>query len=188
MQADGLVRRISLHGAPHYVLADWRADGQWLLGHLLGNTKPVRDCGCMLWVGPIDQGRLTVKVDGERVNVRRAIWRLSGKRPLKRSETIRVSCDDEFCVAPAHMHAVSAAKADLTGVLRPAHVRARIAEAKRAGSAIDMAAARLIAASDEPEGVLARRYGISAGMVGRIRRGQNWLEYAGPLGQMSRSA
>ena len=71
---------------------------------------------------------------------------------------------------------------------RPVHVRAKIAAGKRVNSKITMTVADEIRASTLSERVLAEKFGVHPSMVGRIRRGDNWLRYDGALGQLMRAA
>ena len=186
MEAAGLVRRVRLVGAPHYVLSTWVAGGKWLREHLLGNTVAT-DGGCMRWVGALDGGQITARVDGRKLNVRTELWRLYGKVPLPPGYCLRASCGDPRCLAPAHLEPQASAAAT-RGRPRAVHVRAKIAAGKRVNSKITMTVADEIRASTLSERVLAEKFGVHPSMVGRIRRGDNWLRYDGALGQLMRAA
>lgn len=186
MEAAGLVRRVRLVGAPYLVPADWVADGDWLRDYLLGNTVQTAD-GCMRWAGAIVSGQIMARVDGQKLNVRTELWRLYGKKPLPPGFCVRSVCGDPLCVAREHMVAEAHAAA-IRNIPRPVHVRAKIAAGKRANSKITMAVADEIRASTMSERELAEKFGVHPSMVGRIRRGGNWLSYDGPLGQLARAA
>ena len=186
MEAAGLVRRVRLVGAPYWVPADWVADGDWLRDYLLGNTVQTTD-GCMRWAGAMDSGQITARVDGEKLNVRTELWRLYGRKPLPPGFCVRSVCGDPLCVAREHMVAEAHAAA-IRNRRRPVHVRAKIAAGKRVNSKITMAVADEIRASTLSERELAAKFGIHPTMAGRIRRGENWLSYDGPLGQLARAA
>ena len=186
MEVAGLVRRVRLVGAPYWVPADWVADGDWLRDYLLGNTRRA-DGGCMLWVGALDSRQITTRVDGEKLNVRTELWRLYGRKPLPPGFCVRSVCGDPLCVAREHMFAEAHAAA-IRNIPRPVHVRAKIAAGKRVNSKITMTVADEIRASTLSERVLAEKFGVHPSMVGRIRRGENWLSYDGPLGQLARAA
>ena len=186
MEVAGLVRRVRLVGAPYWVPADWVADGDWLRDYLLGNTVQTAD-GCMRWAGAMDSGQITARVDGEKLNVRTELWRLYGKKPLPPGFCVRSVCGDPLCLAREHMVAEARAAA-IRNIPRPVHVRAKIAAGKRANSKITMTVADEIRASTLSDRVLAEKFGVHPSMVGRIRRGENWLSYDGPLGQLARAA
>lgn len=186
MEAAGLVRRVRLVGAPYWVPADWVADGDWLRDYLLGNTVQTAD-GCMRWVGALDGGQITVRVDGQKLNVRTELWRLYGRKPLPPGFCVRSACGDPLCLAREHMVAEAHAAA-IRNRRRPVHVRAKIAAGKRVNSKITMAVADEIRASTMSERELAEKFGVHPSMVGRIRRGDNWLRYDGALGQLVRAA
>jgi len=169
LEAAGLVRRVRLVGAPYYVLADWRADGDWLRDYLLGNTVQTAD-GCMRWAGAMNSGQIMTRVDGEKLNVRTELWRLYGKKPLPPGFCVRSVCGDPLCVAREHMVAEAHAAA-IRNRRRPVHVRAKIAAGKRVNSKITMAVADEIRASTLSERELAARFGIHPTTAGRIRRG-----------------
>ncbi len=186
MEAAGLVRRVRLVGAPYWVPADWVADGDWLRDYLLGNTVQTAD-GCMRWAGAMDSGQIMTRVDGEKLNVRTELWRLYGKKPLPPGFCVRSVCGDPLCLAREHMVAEAHAAA-IRNIPRPVHVRAKIAAGKRVNSKITMTVADEIRASTMSERVLAEKFGVHPSMVGRIRRGDNWLRYDGALGQLMRAA
>ncbi len=186
LEAAGLVRRVRLVGAPYYVLADWRADGDWLRDYLLGNTVQTAD-GCMRWAGAMNSGQIMTRVDGEKLNVRTELWRLYGKKPLPPGFCVRSVCGDPLCVAREHMVAEAHAAA-IRNRRRPVHVRAKIAAGKRVNSKITMAVADEIRASTLSERELAAKFGIHPTMAGRIRRGDSWLRYDGALAQLVRAA
>lgn len=186
MEAAGLVRRVRLVGAPYWVPSDWVADGDWLRDYLLGNTVQTAD-GCMRWAGAMDSGQITARVDGEKLNVRTELWRLYGRKPLPPGFCVRSVCGDPLCVAREHMFAEAHAAA-IRNRRRPVHVRAKIAAGKRVNSKITMTVADEIRASTLSDRVLAEKFGVHPSMVGRIRRGDNWLRYDGALGQLMRAA
>ena len=186
MLASGLIRKVRLVGAPYYVPAGWVADGDWLRDYLLGNTRRA-DGGCMLWVGALDSRQITTRVDGEKLNVRTELWRLYGRKPLPPGFCVRSVCGDPLCLAREHMVAEAHAAA-IRNIPRPVHVRAKIAAGKRVNSKITMTVADEIRASTLSERVLAEKFGVHPSMVGRIRRGDNWLRYDGALGQLVRAA
>ena len=186
MEVAGLVRRVRLVGAPYWVPADWVADGDWLRDYLLGNTVQTTD-GCMRWAGAMDSGRITARVDGEKLNVRTELWRLYGRKPLPPGFCVRSVCGDPLCVAREHMVAEAHAAA-IRNIPRPVHVRAKIATGKRARSSTTVQVVEQIRGATGSERELGRRFGVHPSMVGRIRRGENWLSYDGPLGQLARAA
>ena len=186
MEAAGLVRRVRLVGAPYWVPADWVADGDWLRDYLLGNTVRAAD-GCMRWAGAMNSGQIMARVDGKKLNVRTELWRLYGKKPLPPGFCVRSVCGDPLCLAREHMIAEAHA-APTRNRPRPVHVRAKIAAGKRANSKITMTVADEIRASTMSEREIASKFGIHPSMVGRIRRGDNWLRYDGALAQLMRAA
>ena len=186
MEVAGLVRRVRLVGAPYWVPADWVADGDWLRDYLLGNTVQTAD-GCMRWVGALYDGQITARVDGRKLNVRTELWRLYGKVPLPPGYCLRASCGDPRCLAPAHLEPQARAAAT-RGRPRAVHVRAKIAASKRARSSTTVRVVEQIRGATGSEREIGRRFGVHPSMVGRIRRGENWLSYDGPLGQLARAA
>ena len=67
-------------------------------------------------------------------------------------------------------------------------MRAKIAASKRAMSSTTVQVVEQIRGATGSEREIGRRFGVHPSMVGRIRRGENWLSYDGPLGQLARAA
>lgn len=146
--------------------------------HAYVAAHTVDDAGCLRWTGWCVNGHPGGTIGGRRLLIRRALFEVEHGEPVPAGKVLRCTCETPLCVTLEHCEATTYQRIAqacgeqglMSGPIRSAH----IAAAKRAGrqAKIDHAQALTIRASDEPGRVLAKRYGISAATVSKIRRGQ----------------
>lgn len=141
--------------------------------------------GCWVWQGPLNSsGYGRFLSDGKKVYAHRAMWEFAHGRPIPKGMLVCHRCDRPRCVNPYHLFLGTArdniqdmwqkgrgSKPPLStrkGEKVPAH---KLTEA-------DVTAIRL---SDEPQRVLAERYGVRPANISRIKTGVRWAHSAGPL-------
>jgi hypothetical protein len=95
----------------------------------------------------------------------------TGHRP-ERGTMWLPKCGNQLCANPAHRF-VGNASVRTSGKRTPLH-NAKIALSNRKNARLTEEIAAEIRASEEAGCRVAKRYGISASHVSRIRRGQNW--------------
>jgi len=157
-----------------------------LIDRLLARTRE-GDGGCRLWVGAKNgEGYPLAQIDGRMRSVRRVVLEQVRGEPLARRMVAVATCGCNDCIAPEHLRAATHASNMARAVGRkPADVRARMAIARRRSApklTLDHAREiRLAVACGEPRSAVAKRMGVSVGMVGLIVRGAAWREYHGGL-------
>lgn len=185
--AAGQVRHLWLEGYFHYALVDYETPPERRVQILLDNCRPVD--GCMLWAGYTDAQRGPVSRIGKRtLSVRRYIWSVK-RGPLGRDEIIQMlaSCGDG-CVQYRHMSIV-ARGGKQRGRPKPPAQAHLMAEAKRRQMGrLDWDKVRAIRQSDEPQHVLAERYGVSRSLIGQVRRHEIWRVAGGVFSALLRRA
>ena len=136
--------------------------------------------GCLVWDGYALFGAAPQwRIDYQLWPVRRLLWELV-HGPIHAKHQIGLSCTEPLCVHPDHL--VSRTRSSIQhGRKQPAATIIRIAQAKRAGSQLDMATVREIRASDEKSIEIDRRMGWSLGYASRIRLGLAWADTASPF-------
>jgi hypothetical protein len=144
----------------------------------------VRCDGCLLWRGPWESGP-KIHVKRKAYKVRHLVWNLSHGRACKKSHLpMPTVCNEPHCVEPTHLTQVKRNR-HWVGRKVPVHVRAKIADTKRATvGKIDMSIAEAIR---EPGAKLissARAAGISVTNAQLIRANKAWIDYRNPFAQL----
>ena len=84
----------------------------------LGGEYITKAASCWIWRGSFSgsHGRKypTSEVNGRRLNLRRAVYEVSGNQPSCRRRRVRVTCGNSLCLNPAHLE-VQSYKSDLGG-------------------------------------------------------------------------
>lgn len=149
------------------------------MDRILGRTREIG--GCMEWAGYAVEGKFPqIRVDGKCYPVRRLVWLVT--RGATRSDLwITNSCNNPLCVNPDHLMAHTRSKA-MANAVRPAAHSAKISSGKRRKSKLTLEIVREIRASDEPNPVLAERYGLMPGYVSHLRHNHDlWKDYSSPF-------
>jgi len=148
------------------------------LDRILGR---VRECGdCLEWAGYAIEGKHPqIRVNWKSYPVRRLVWFLT-RGPVRSEVWIANKCENPLCVNPDHLVAHTRSTA-LKGAKRTVSHKTKIAAARRSKSVLTMEIVRAIRSSDEPNPVLAERFGITPGYVSHLRRGTVWKEYVTPF-------
>ena len=137
---------------------------------------------CWEWHGCMQGSIPMMKHDGKVANVRRLV--LIDRGVPMTGFIATYTCGNPACVNPDHTgrsnntqlnRRIVADMSSATNTLRSK----RIAETMREKHAkLSQADVDQIRASDEKEKDLATRYGVSEGLIGRIRRGQTWKTFS----------
>lgn len=147
----------------------------------------VEEGDCLMWQGrTTNHGVPVCRFRGQHCGVRRALWQLLGRRPLRAGEVVTTTCGNPLCCQPDHMRATTQGELmrrrnrDAKGeALR----LARMTAVRRSSAKIDMAQANSIRASDKPAAQIASEVGLSVSMVNSIRRGDKWRA-GSPMGAL----
>jgi hypothetical protein len=131
---------------------------------------PIPEAGCWLWLASASStgyGNAWVGALGGVVSAH-VVSFLAFRGEVPAGLLVQHSCDNRWCVAPAHLSLGTKA------------TNAEDKRAKgRAAKKLDAATADAIRESTEPSSRLARAFGISRTMVQRIRRGIYWRKEVG---------
>jgi len=176
--AEGAIKKLWLSGFPHYVSADFEVTDEMRVQMLLDNCRPVD--GCMVWTGHVDPSRGPIgRADAQPVSVRRFIWRVK-RGELPHSIAVRMRDDCEHgCVEYGHMRAAPRNEAAVGRPVSPSHRQAMALAVRARIGKLDWAKVRAIRSSEETNKVLALRLGVSASLVGQVRRHEIWVEAGG---------
>lgn len=151
--------------------------------------RTIEEGDCLIWQGVYASETPIVYIPlaehgGEKrryITVRKAMLQAQSK--LKRGLYASVCCGNPQCVAPAHVRAVTASalgrRVAATGAMRDPVRCAKISESRQAQSPLTWADVDAIRASDEPQRVLAERYGVSKSAISLIKRRVNWIHRPG---------
>ena len=170
----GAVRRTSIGLRRLFALTEWRVTDAWLLEYLL--SQMVREDKHLVWPGAFDRWqRAVIRVDGQRVDVRRELYRLQRGRALRTRDSVRARCEHEQCMAAACL-AVTRPK----GRRQSVAARQKMATAKRAKSKWDAETVAAVKASELPYKQIARETGMAPSTVGAIKSGRLWQDYRNP--------
>ncbi len=132
---------------------------------------------CWPWTGSIrDHGYGQMYVNGSLITSHRLAHFFHSREALPSSVVIRHKCDNPRCVNPSHL--VPGTQAD--------NVRDRVERGRSRGgygetsklAKLTDEAVRYIRASDESNGALAKRFGVSYGTIWFVRKGRNWKHVA----------
>lgn len=139
--------------------------------------------GCLIWRGSVTNGNgyPQMRFAGRAALVRRVAYMLIRGRILPgRQIGLQPSCHC-LCVDPDHLAQRTRSQAITGHQVAPA-VRAKIARTKRERHGkLTPAIASEIRMSSDTYQALADRYGVNKSLVGRIRRGEAWRDYANPF-------
>ncbi len=137
---------------------------------------------CMEWSGYVGNNTPQVFHAGRYIAVRRLILTLRGIN-LARGDHAGTKCRNPLCIREDHIqhrthaqHAAVMGRAPRNDTVRRAKLSTH-ARAHRAKLTIDQV--QEIRASTETGPVLAQRFGVHKSLIGRIRRGEAWVEYRG---------
>lgn len=137
------------------------------------------DAGCWIWDGyAMNKGKVPVmSYEGRPTTVRSVAFR-HGVGTIKPGHEVVRTCESTLCCNPAHLEQVTVAqRRKRLAAVRNERQPASVVRAQRERYAkLDMEKARAIRASDEMGKVLAERYGVSATLIGYVRRGVSWAE------------
>lgn len=146
----------------------------------------IEEGDCWIWQGYVTSGRrggFPAMKFGRNgcVTVRRIVVALDGRPALPR-QPVMATCGDKRCCNPAHLKVSTMTevmqKAGKFGALSSFAKRAATAKTKRATMAkLDMTKANEIRASNDSDVVLSAQYGVNRSLIGRIKRGEAWIEY-----------
>lgn len=147
-------------------------------------ARCIEEGDCLIWQGALSkQGFPSMKFEGKSTTVRRVVMKLSGS-PAASRQPVVCSCDEKKCVKLEHLKRSTikkvSRKAVKTGYLSSLARRANVSATKRKSekARLTIEKAREIRASDETGVALAKRYGVDETIIGRVRRGKLWIEYA----------
>jgi hypothetical protein len=133
--------------------------------------------GCWLWTGPVSwkgYGESTYGGQG-RIRAHRASWIIhNGEVPD--GLWVLHKCDVRLCCNPAHLYL-----GRITDNTRDAMERNRVARGPRnAASKLDADAVLHIRSSDETCRALAKKYGVSATAISKVKTSKNWAHIPTP--------
>lgn len=170
----GAVRRISIGQRRWFALASWRVTDAWLLRYL--HSLMVRDGRHLIWPGKFDYWqRAVIRVDGQRVDVRRELYRIQRGRALRTRESVRARCEHEQCMAASCLVITLP-----QGRPQSVATKQKLAAAKRAQSRWDAETVAAVKESDLPYKEIARETGMALSTVGAIKSGRLWQDYRNP--------
>lgn len=141
-----------------------------LATRMAARTSPEPNSGCWLWFGArCMQGYGRIMVGGAMTSTHRAAWVLANG-PIPPGLCVCHRCDNRLCVNPRHLFVGTIADNNRDMATKK---RSTLGERNWAAklSAGDVVAIRK---SPETEGVIARRFGVSASTVNAIRRRELW--------------
>lgn len=169
--------------------------------HLLNliKSKCEIEGNCWNWSGALQSCGATPTINiahpitGKRVvmSVRRAILMERHKENLLllRGRLATYKCGNPKCVNPDHTHAVTRSAlqnrlAKEFGYHNSPVRKKKIADAMRAKSRLTMEIAEQIRQSKKTQRAMALEFGVSQGVISKIRRGQIWKDYSNPFSQL----
>lgn len=138
--------------------------------------------GCWIWTGCYGRGGEDPQatVDYKVWPVRRLIWTLVHCKPVPKGQRVGSSCSNPACCHPEHVQARKTGSA-LRGRKLPIATRIRIANTRRASSALTQEAVQQIRLDDRPAEVLAQEHQIDPSYVYYIRAGKIRRDYSNPF-------
>ena len=174
LTSTGQVRLTSISRQRLFALSDWRVTNEWLLQYL--HDQMVREGAHLLWPGKFDRWeRSVIRVDGQRVDVRRELYRLYRRRAPRNRESVRVRCEHDQCMAAACLVLIAA-----PGRRQSVATKQKLATVKRARSKYSPEIVQAVKASDLPHKQIARETGMALSTVGAIKAGRLWQDYRSP--------
>lgn len=139
-----------------------------------GNVK--EDGDCLIWTGRLSYSNGHPK-HGSLV-VRRVVWQAENG-PLKPKQLVTVTCGNPKCLA--HLALTTKSEVGKKSNADPrvrAIKRMKAIENSRKKAKLDMDKARAIRLSDDNNHVEAAKWGVSHGLVSKIRMNKAWQETA----------
>ena len=144
---------------------------------------------CLLWTGVYASGTPIVYVPlaehgGQKryITVRKAMLQAHGTK-MRQGLYAIVSCGNPQCVAPAHVRPATASQLGrrnaASGNLQDPVRRAKIARTRQEQGKLTCGVVDAIRASDEPQRLLAKRYGVSKSTISQIKRHIRWVNRPG---------
>lgn len=157
-------------------------DASEMRAYLLARSK--LDADCWIWQGSVIQGKFpSMRFNGVGHPVRRVAYTLI-RGPVEPKLQVGVHKDcHPLCVCPDHLVVRTKSEA-ITGHQVSLPARLKMARAKRAVSKLTQAQVQEILGSSESGVALAKRLGISHGLVSKIRLGQSWRDFTNPFLQL----
>lgn len=136
----------------------------------MAHVRPDGLLGCWTWTGHIEgNGYGRFSLDGRSTWAHRAAYLLF-VGPIPAGNDVCHTCDNRPCVNPAHLF-----PGTRTVNMADAAAKGRTTQGERSPLAkLTLEQVRAIKASQEIGTVVARRLGVSARLVQRIRRGERW--------------
>lgn len=146
------------------------------LKRLLAKILPDAGTGCWLWQGrKAHYGHGIFAYKGKQIGAHRASWFLHGGK-IPEGAMICHKCDVPACINPGHLYVGSAATNSQDAVSRN-----RVAHGERSGTAkLTTSDVRAIRMDSRPTTHIARDYGVSNVLVGKIKRREIWARVPGP--------
>lgn len=126
--------------------------------------------GCWLWMGPVDEnGYARFRVGARKARMHR--WAFETLvRPLSRSEIVCHKCDVPACVNPSHMF-IGSQRDNVEDKVK----KGRQSVGRKSPCAkLTEDQVRDIRASDETNRALGRKYGVTHGIIGKIKNREDW--------------
>lgn len=148
-------------------------------------ARSIEEGECWIWQLSFHHGHPQMGAKDRRTRtVRRELWETL-RGPVPEGRCICCNCDNEKCVNPAHLVAMTrkqigkraASKGVFSGVTR----RAKLADSKRKQGKLDWEKVHAIRGSDETLKVLAQRYGVAMNTVSQVRLGRRWVDFSSPF-------
>lgn len=149
----------------------------------------IDDGDCIRWDTDCQSARSRrhpqVYVGGKPLLVRRVVYEME-MGPIRDGYSLIPDCGDECCVKPQHQKQVTVKQKSAIGARqaakspnRSATVSATFRASGRAKLSLEIA--REIRASDEPDSVFAKRYGVDQKSIWAIRHHETWKDYSNPF-------
>lgn len=147
------------------------------------HADSVEEGDCLIW----QKGRTGVpymQIDGEKINVRKAILLAKGERVVK-GAMYGCTCRQPMCVAEDHIAMRNRNQhaqyfAGLGAYSAPAKI-AKMAMTKRRKSKLDDEKVMAIRASEKTAKQLSAEYGVAASYISSIKAGNLWKNYSSPF-------
>jgi hypothetical protein len=153
--------------------------GMSLADKIAFHSMPEPNSGCFLWLAAINpQGYGKIGFGGKHMRAHRAAW-LTSKGPIPDGLDVCHRCDNPICVNPDHLF-LGTHDANMAD----RQAKARAAVGVRHGSArITPEIAQAIYDHTAPQREIAALFGVSKGLVSKIKTGKLWrscIKVTGP--------
>lgn len=149
----------------------------------------IEEGDCWIWQGYFANGTPQVRSDGKMTSVRKVLLELQG-RAIVKTKAFAPSCGCSQCVNPDHVTQLTksqqmariAKKVDSKG---PGRRLKLTAHARATKAKITIEIAREIRISDESGPVLSEKYGVTRGVINRVRRNESWADNTNPFWRLA---